>query len=248
MIISGIQVVSTYELDKTIVLTCGPTLKQIQKKIGGILLPINIPADAPPSLPRVSMKLVDAILNVSLDRLQITMVPPAHISSDVAAAVAYVTNRTKTMIADLIPILPLYGWSGVILEFEYPSVNALVTTGATASTPIFDRLLRLDRAGREMAAFQFQFGYVEDGFYVNYTLSGYEKRTIPTIKPQVGVVHLDVTELPIAEVGVGIIMDINNKQKIKTTNPIEDIQTILIKHIDKYKNLGKELNLEGIIT
>ena len=57
------ETVISFEIDKSIVLTCGSAIKNAQKKLGGRILSINAPEDAPPSMPRVILRLEDTILN-----------------------------------------------------------------------------------------------------------------------------------------------------------------------------------------
>ena len=48
MRINSYEVVLVFEIDETIVLSLGPSLKSLQRSLGGKLVLINAPEDAPP--------------------------------------------------------------------------------------------------------------------------------------------------------------------------------------------------------
>ena len=60
------EIVVSFEIDPSIVLSCGSAIKNAQKKLGGRILSINAPDDAPPSMPRIILRNVDEITSTTM--------------------------------------------------------------------------------------------------------------------------------------------------------------------------------------
>ena len=248
MRVNRFEIVCAFEVDSSIVLTCGPYLKILQQKLGGKLLMINTPDEAPVEFPRVVLKLKDTILNVTLDRFQITTQPPSHVAQDMDKAVQFAYQRLNQIISDMQPANINYLWSGVIAEVEYPEDPLVSKSAPEAAAALFDRLIRIDRNKRELASFHLQFGIRDNNYYVNYTITGFETRQIQLpLKTQKEYISIELKEYPLSECGLKILIDVNNKPAPETRDPEKDIKLILKKHSELFTNITKDLNLEGII-
>jgi hypothetical protein len=209
---------------------------------------INAPDNAPPSLPRVVLKLQDTILNVALDRLHITTQPPSHVAQDMDKAVQFAYQRSNPIISDMQPAKLNYKWSGVVAEVEYPEDPLISKSAPEAATPLFDRLIKIDRKDRELGSFQLQFGIRDDNYYVNYTITAFEARQIKLpLPPQKQYISIDIKEYPLTECGLKVILDVNNKPGPESRDPERDIKLIFHKQTKSFANIAKTLNLEGIL-
>jgi len=246
--IAQFQIVVVFDVDESIVLSCGPHLKELKKNLGGRLLHINVPDGAPPPLPRAVLKSKDTILKLGLDRFDITSVPPSHITDDMAKAAHFARERSTSIISMLEPAMPDYKWSGIISVVEYPEEPVVSNSGLEIATPIFDRLLNVDRKERELGSFQLQFGFQEDHYFINYTLDTFEQRKIEVpLSAQEGFIAIDVKDYPLTACGAKLTIDINNKVKRSKESPVTDINMILEKQLEVFENVLSDLNLEGVI-
>lgn len=248
MRVNRFEIVCSFEVDPSIVLTCGPYLKNIQQKLGGKLLMINSPDDAPPPLPRVVLKLQDTILNVALDRFHITTQPPSHVAHDMDKALQFAFQRSMPIISDMQPAKLNYKWSGVVAEVDYPEDPIISKSSSDAAVPLFDRLIKIDRKARELGSFQLQFGIREDGYYFNYTIATFETRQIELpISAQKKYISINIKEYPLTECGSKIILDVNNRPGAEPGDPERDIKLIFKKQSESFANIASTLNLEGIL-
>lgn len=248
MKINNYEVVIAFEIDETIVLSLGPSLKAIQKNLGGELIPINAPEDAPPPLPRIILKLSDSLLKLAIDRISISINPPSHVKSNVNKSSKFALQRSVSIIKDLLALIPPYKWCGIITDLEFPSDPNSYNIALKAVTPIFDKLINIDRSDKELATFQLQYGFKEDSHFINYTISGYENRNIKLIgNKKKGFVNIPIDDQIVTECGVKIILDINNKPGGAIEDPVKDIEYILGKINKLSATLPDDLNLKGIL-
>lgn len=248
MRVNRFEIVCSFEVDPSIVLTCGPYLKSLQQKLGGKLLMINAPDDAPPSLPRVVLKLKDTILNVALDRFHITTQPPSHVAQDMDKAVQFAYQRSTPIVSDMQAAKLNYKWSGVVAEVEYPEDPLISKSASEAAIPVFDRLIKIDRKDRELGSFQLQFGIRDDNYYINYTIASFESREIKLPLPsQKQYISIDIKEYPVTECGLRVLLDVNNKPGAESRDPQKDIRLIFKKQSEAFANIANTLNLEGIL-
>ncbi len=240
--------VLAFEFDETIVLSLGPSLKALQKKLGGQLIPINAPDDAPPPLPRIILKLSDSLLKLGLDRISITISPPSHIKSNINKSSKFAIQRTASIIKDLLVTISHYKWCGIVTGLEFPSKPKSCTSGIEAITPVFNKLININRSDRDLGAFQLQFGIKDNLHFTNYTISGYESRDIKLVtQMNKGFIPIRTEDYKVMECGIRIMLDINNKPGGATKDPIKDLENILLKTKSLSETLPNDLNLEGIL-
>jgi hypothetical protein len=216
MQVNSFQIIIEFELDQQIVFSLGQQLKELQKALNGKLSILNTPRMAAPPTPRALIKSADTILTISLDRLEITTTPLQHIMNNYESCVKFFKSRIESILK-ILRIEDLnYKSLGVISDIQFP-YNEENISGIKVIEPIFDRLINIQRKERDLASFQLLFGFMEKNFYTNYIISGYEIKNIqiPSSPPQnnVGFVAIDTKSIPISESGIGIKIDINNKNK-----------------------------------
>ncbi len=243
------EIVISFGIDPSIVLSCGSAIQNMQKKVGGQILSINAPDNAPPSMPRVMLRLKDTIFNLGLDRIQITVVPPSQVTDETKKSSKFTLQRISPLLAEILPSVPKYCWAGVITEVEYHE-NPLKSKSANdAATPIFDKLININRNNKDLSAFQLQYGINDDLNFITYTISAFEGRKIELKPPQgSGCLVIDPTEYPLTECGVRVLLDINNKPNKYNENPLNDIKDILSKTNFLVANIAEDLNLQGVMT
>jgi hypothetical protein len=247
--INSYEVVLVFELDETIVLSLGPSLKTLQRKLGGKLITINAPEDAPPPLPRIILKLSDSVLKLAIDRISISINPPSHVQSNINKSSKFALQRTISMVKELLATIPQYKWCGIITGLEFPSKQDSYRSGIEATTPVSDKLINIDRSDKELASFQLQYGIKENSYFATYTIMGYESRDIKLIpKNKKGSVTIGADDYQLTECGIRIMLDINNRPGGATEDPINDIENILNKTNELSNSIPTDLNLEGILT
>ena len=242
------EIVVSFEIDPSIVLSCGSAIKNAQKKLGGRILSINAPDDAPPSMPRIILRLEDTIMNLGLDRIQIIAIPPSHVADEIEKSSKFTLQRIRPILSELLPSIPKYHWSGVITEIEYHEDPLKSNSANEAAIPIFDKLINIDRKDIGLSAFQLQYGIKDDQHFVTYTVSAFEGRKIELkVPPQTGFFLLDPSEYPLTACGIRILLDINNKPNKHNENSFQDIEKILLKMKLLVTNIPEDLNLQGVL-
>ncbi len=244
------EIVVSFELDTSIILTCGSALKKIHDKLGGRIISINVPEDAPPPLPRVVLKLEDTILNIGLERFQITVNPPSHVQDSIEKTSTFTFRRASSILSELIPFMPRYNWAGIISEVQYPEKPLKNKSAIEAATPIFDKLVKIDRNNKKLSAFQIQFGIKEDQHFITYTIDAYETRQIELLTPEQKGFHqivIDASKFPVTDCGIKILVDINNKPNEHNQNPLDDLENIFLKQKTTIDEIPNNLNLKGLL-
>ena len=243
------EIVISFEIDPSIVLSCGTAIQNMQKKVGGQILSINAPDDAPPSMPRIMLRLKDTIFNLCLDRIQFTVVPPSQVTDEVEKSSKFTLQRISPLLTEILPSIPKYFWAGVITEVEYPESPLKSKSANDATTPIFDKLININRNNKALSTFQLQYGVNDDLNFTTYTISGFEGRKVELKPPQKpGFLILDPPEYPLTECGIRVLLDINNRPSKQNEYPLKDIEAILSKTNSLVANIAEDLNLQGVIT
>jgi hypothetical protein len=246
--ISRQEIVVSFEIDSSIVLTCGQAIKNIQKKLGGNILSINTPEDAPPFTPRIILNLNDTIMHLGLDRVHIITIPPSHVSDEIEKSSKFTFQRVNSLLSELRPSIPRYLWAGIISTIEYPEKSLKNTSAIEATTPVFDKLIKIDRKNKELSSFQLQYGIKKDQYFVTYTIGGYDIRNFKLKPPkQPGFYVINPEEYPLMECGIRILLDINNKANKQNNDPINDIEEILIEKKKLVDNILEDLNLKEVL-
>ena len=136
-----------------------------------------------------------------------------------------------------------YQWTGVITTIDYIDTSGSKTP-FEAINPIFKKLLCLDWDKSDLASFNLQLGRKINDYFVNYNIHGYEKRKIKFKKDQtVKFVESKAGN----ELGVQILLDINNKPMNLKKNPKIDLDKIILKQFELSKSIEEDLNIEGLL-
>lgn len=241
------QLVTVFAQDDSIVLTCGAQLKALQQSLGGRILTINAPDGAPPELPRLVLTMQDTLLQVGLNRFSVFTSPPSHISGSFDECSSFASKRAESILSVLAEAQIQHQWSGVVAELEYPSDPAGKTSPLEAVRPIFAHLTNTLLPSEKLSSFRLQVGVERNGFFRNYTVSGYSKaqfqhRGLPDSK-----VIRELSSDDVVETGVQIALDVNSKPSSPRADLLGDLRGVVAEHRASYASLGRDLNLEDIL-
>jgi hypothetical protein len=242
-------VVTVYSIDESIVLSCGPSLKQLNNNLNGRVININVPDNSPPNLPRIILKADDILLKVCLDRLETTMLLPSHIRNDMKSVTQFAKERSNLINSLLLDCIPKYEWCGIITEVDFPEEPLNSKSGAESITPFFDKIINISRKEKDLCSLELQFGFIEDGYNIIYKISGYEERKVEVNFPvKTRFQAIEFADFPLEKCGTKVIIDVNNKPTRKSNDdPIDDINSMLNKQISLSETLIDDLNMGGII-
>jgi hypothetical protein len=245
MKVASVQAVSAVQEDRQFILANGQRVLELARKLKGKLSQLNVPEIAPPEVPRLLIQRPDFVASISFSRVDLTIRPPEHVAGNYDSAMEFAERTATPVIEELVHPERGYEWSGVVVELEFPRPGANVPAAARAA-PLFDRLVRLERRGRELASFQLQFGFAEGDYFVNATIEGYETRQVDlaTRPAEPGTVRIDLAKQPISESGIGLIVDINNKPARTHQSAVNDVADLMRQHRARLPGLLSDLGLE----
>ncbi len=249
MKIDFLQLVSGFQIDREITLTCGKILKDLEKKHQGDLILPAIPDSAPPESPRAIFKTKDAFLSVALNRFELNVRPPSHIIANYSASLDYLKKRSEQFMANLCKNINGYEWTGLVAKLEFPNIKPL-KNGSVAAVPVFDTLVNYERKNRTLSNFQLAFGFTEGTYNKSFNISGYEARDISVNVPAVSKyreMFFDVSNFPIKETGIQIVFDVNNKPKGGKKFWAKDVNALVNFHKKHQTTILSELGLEEVI-
>lgn len=247
MRVEQVQVVSAFTLDEQVVLNRGGQVAEIARVLGAEATPLNVPDRAPPELPRIIVKLGDALVGVGLNRCELRLSPPDHIRGDFDDAMTYVQERWTPVLKG-IATPETFEWSGAVVDLETSVPLEAARTGARAAHPAFANLTTLKWSEDELTTFQLQVGRRVGNFNRNYTVSGFETRQIEVSAPPGSrslLVNAEVGTL--IDLGVKVILDINSRPARVHDDPIDDAQTVFDELRRASNTLADDLNLAGIL-
>lgn len=246
MNVMSIQLVSSYQIDKEITLTCGQELKGLEKELKGKLFLPSVPDSAPPEAPRAILKTNDSILAIGWNRIELNVTPPSHIASNFDGCLGFLQARMSQIFPRLLSTINGYQWSGVIVNLNYPSKG--FSSHAEAAAPLFDEIIKVDRKGRPLTAFQLQFGYEERNLNHLFIVSGYEARDLKLPQLQQNqTICVDLEKIPVVETGIKVGIDINNKRAQGKTDWQVDVNNIISAQKEVFGNIGEILHFEGVL-
>ncbi len=240
---SRIEIVSTFKPEKELILLAGSSIKKITSDLKGNFITLNIPSDAPAELPRYAIHSSNMIIHIGLNRIQIISEPPDHIQYSIEEVFEFLKITTYKILNKIYESGLEYLWTGVITTIDYKDTSGSKTP-FEAINPIFKKLLCLDWDKSDLASFNLQLGRKINDYFVNYNIHGYEKRKIKFNKDQI--VKFDESKVG-NEVGVQILLDINNKPMNVKKNPEIDLNKIILKQFKFSKSIEKDLNIEDLL-
>jgi hypothetical protein len=248
MKINQAQVGIIFMPDKEIVFTIGGSLKKLQEKYkGNVQLLNNIPEFASPDTPRIIYGSSNFLINVSLMRLDIVINLPIHIASSYDKVLVYVNSIIYDIATIVVDDNVKYDWTGLILTIEYPKSGEKNKSSLTYSAPVFDRIVKIDRNEKQLASFGLQYGFLEDSYYINYNIGGYEKINIQMPSLPISIQQLSNPNTEIIESGISITIDINNRPHTTKKKYFEDFTDIAKMAEKKLKSVIADTNLSGLL-
>jgi len=243
------NVVIEFELAEDLLLTIGSDLKEFQKKTNSKLQVLNIPVNIPPEAPRAVISTQNALINIGLNRFEIISRIPKHIVDNYQSTI----NFTKNIVLDVYSALwnkeLVYTWTGIVATIEYP-LESDEKTALVISKPFFDKLINIDRNNRELASFQVKAGFQEGKFFKNYNISCFETYNLSfdPSKVPIGTKYFDIEEYgEITDVGLRIVMDINNKRGEKSKDFPPDFEILTKEFGTSFQSLTKDLNIDKLV-
>lgn len=231
MKITNSQAVFIFEENKKVALELGASLIELERNTGGKLLTLSVPDLVPPEAPRIMLQASDFIISVGFSRLEISSKIPGHITGDAGAAGEFVQQMCRRIVPTIFGGALRYQWAGILWQTNHempgsprPSIELM--------EPVFDKLYSVPRGSRSLAAFQFQFGFFDDGYFSGYTISGYELRagSITGVSDGSGTFTVDLDQLPIKESGLQIVTDVNNQRR-QNNDPLNDFDQLLKRQV-----------------
>lgn len=237
-----------FKSDSSIVFTLGDAIKKMQKELNAQVQMLNTPSGARPEAPRIIVATNSFIVNIGLNRFDIILNIPNHINGLFDKVLGFCYQSIENISELLVDGYVEYVWTGIILNIHYP-FSIKNKRSIELITPVFDRLLNLERKDRSLATFNLQYGYRDENYYINYTIAGYESFSIqiPTNKSE-GIIEIGITPDKIDEVGTEVKIDINNKPQEVKTNFISDFSRILDFMKPSLDRVLSETNLKGVIV
>jgi hypothetical protein len=241
--VAKVQIVPAFEDDPELPLTIGLGLRTLTRVIGGSVLTVPIPPDAPPNMSRLVLQAENLVLQVALNRLDLAVMfedGSEHRYSTVVDNVADVAARVFSVVQQY---LPPHRWLGVVAEIEFPT-EARGGAGE-AVKPLFERVVTVPLGDRPLNSFKLQFGVKEGDFNVTYTVGGYEMFRVH-VPPGAGSFMIDRTATPPSQCGIQVLLDVNNRPGGGGTLQ-DDLERIFDKHRELFARLSVDLKLGGLV-
>lgn len=243
------QVVSTFEHDSGILLSCGPKIRHLCSEYKGKLLQIGTPDDAPSSAPRAVLVFEDANLNIAHERFSLSLQIPSQISNYIEKVSTYVQAHVDNLLRDLLEIAPVYCWCGTIFNLQFLEEPLVSANSNEAIRPLFDKLINIGLRNEKLATFELKVGYESQGYFYNYAISGFEIRKMAGLlpMPDEGVVKIDAELMNLEGCGIEVVQDINNRKVEEKNSAIQDIQSLLEMQVESAESVVERLNLEDVV-
>lgn len=238
-----------FEIVENLLLLIGGALKEFQRKNNARVQFLNIPQNIPPDAPRIIVTSHNAIINISLTRIELISKLPNHITEDIKATLQFTKKNVDEILSQLwIPELK-YSWLGLVVALEFPQNNS-DNTALQLAKPIFDKLVNIDRKDRDLGSFEIRFGFKEGNYFKNYKIACFETRDIKIDPTKLSTLQkvIDLEEFSaITNAGLRVIFDINNKKSESINGVKPDFELILAEAEHSIMNITSELNMKDLI-
>jgi hypothetical protein len=247
--VERIELVSAYRRDPAVYLTKGPAISAIAGRLSGEIITVNTPEHAPPELPRLVIRFERAVLQIGLNRFHFVAQPPTHVASSFSESLTYAASFAEPVFRELFDGgTPAFEWTGIVATLSYPVPRETAPTGIEAAGPVYKRLTNLSWNSDELASFDLRVGRRINGFYRNYSISGYQAGPIAVEVPAGATsIEIDVEKVPALEVGVSISLDVNSKPTAIRDDALADFSRTVNEARSAFESLVGDLNLGGIL-
>lgn len=243
MKIATFQVAIIFKQDNEIVFTLGDRLKALQADLKANLQLLNVPQGAPPEAPRIILSSQLLSINIGLNRLDLIVNVPTQIKNSRDSAFNLLKDLVERISNSLVNGVLKYDWCGIISNLEFPSHND-IKPSLKIIEGFFNDLVTIERDAKELAAFSLQYGFKENGFYRNVTISGYDTYDIPVAGIGTNK-FIDLSKLPVKESGITINLDINNRPTDSRMDLLADLNLIQKEIMNSIDKVLYESNLLG---
>lgn len=248
MKIDRLEFVSAFKRDETVLLTVGKQIQQLRTKIESRVAQLNVPDDAPPELPRMVLQTKGFVLNLCQNRFQFVASPPDHSSSNVNESLDYLRKLISGVLTSLYESGVEYSWSGLVVTIHFPRDPEDVSSALQACAPLLSSLTQLDWDPSTLSSFEMKVGRREGSFFHTFAISGYEGRRW-TVSKQAAMqgVELDPSKGVLEDVGIRILVDVNNKPYQETHTAEDGLRLTEREFLRVMETLPETLNLQGVL-
>lgn len=249
MRIERIDIVGGFQADSSAPLRLGPLLSSIADGNETQVSPLAVAGVAPPNIPRFMVGLGQNVLQVALDRVQLTISPPDHIRASVQEVVSYTQAEISRNLSPLLSESWMKSpWAGVVFSIAIPIEGSTATEAAAKAA---SAITNLKWPSDGLKTFQLQIGREKDGYFHTFTIVGYEQRTAKIEMPVekgMNVINLDDTNSILQEGGLGITIDINNKPQSPRADHRQGIDDVVKRAVEAIDTLIPDLHLGGVVS
>ena len=258
MRVEQVQATLVVEADASLPLYAGPPMDGVRKRVGGDLVRPNLPETAPPELPRLAVRLEDAVLQISYSRIEFIARPPRHVAASYDSSLEFSIASARQYFGEILDSLamsPTFQWSAVIATANFPQLTGKSAARARPMAAIAetaDVLLNADlkRQASKLAGFDLRIGYLRSGHYVNYHVAEYVvKEALVRVADDDQPVQINMDDLAAQELGIGLTIDVNSRPRSPhgEREPIDDLLQTWEEHKRAFKRYPKDLGLHGAL-
>jgi hypothetical protein len=227
--VEKIQIVVSVELRDDLPRLLDGSLSAAARELNGkVIRPAQLPPKLPPELPRLLMQAPNVVVQVGLNRVEMVLRPPSHVSGTVRSSVQYFQAVLNSSFKATLSHISANAWIGIVLTLEYPLPN-LRPSASNGIKPIARQLINLPTHPDELSSFKLQYGFKHGRFFRHFVITGYETREwIQESQSPEAVNQISPPkDAPVIESGVQLALDINNKASPERKTTLVELPLIL---------------------
>lgn len=179
----------------------------------------NIPADAPPELPRLEIRDGRKHLILAQSRIQLSLTFDKNLGIDRAYEVVKKNAQEFYAAAQKFQPLDQKTQIGLVIQINQPVDQSKLALSEFLATHLYKPEITA-----KFATFELKIGLLDDtGLYRNFAFSVYENRKLklpPNPSPGT-LIKIDMSTTSVSEIGIRSTLDINNKAKVDLGTPEE---------------------------
>ncbi|MCW5547690.1 MAG: hypothetical protein KIT44_01880 [Opitutaceae bacterium] len=245
--IAQVQFVTAFPAQESLLSRLDTVLNKLSKALNGQRINPKVSShNAPAEIPRSLIIAQNTFVQVALNRIEMRLSPPEHVSGSVDASVKYFGDVLKGLFGEMLTVAPRADWVGAVLTVQYPTRHA--KTAIQAVHPAFKKLLTIPDPGDNLSAFHFMYGVRHGDHFKHITVQGYHTSEFQAdIKPG-EVVNIPLEQATIKEVGLQLLLDVNNKPSPTKQGTSEEFMKVLSALQDYARTAPNELGLDIILN
>jgi len=219
--ITALNLVASFPPRANALLELGPHFNSLAHHIRGKLLQTDAPPNAPPEIPRLIVAVNGIEYRMGLNRIEALIKEPPPDSptrhlSDIKAAFSEITERIESIfksggiLSDFV---------GVICTVHFPQeVSASLQD---ISKELFSGMTLGKTYEREVVTFGWQVGFLSKDrqHFINLNVKNYQRRVLNVQGIPQQPIALDLSKSTLADQGVEVMVDINNRPKNTKVTP-----------------------------